>query len=177
MGMLALEDCFFSTSFQYLPTGYTDQLLASRAATKTFHTSSAGIGELERMVIFPATRSGRMKLRWVNWLTNWMTSVRSRLSKDITTVRAPVRMSFRSTGAFDGGRLGQGLAAALELDLDAIRVAQLLVDLQRLVRTVHLVAVDAPDHVAVLHADLGVERIGHDGEQLEPVRHAVLERR
>src|SRR3954470_4392011 len=88
MGTLAREDCFFSTSFQYLPTGYTAQLLASRAATKTYQTSSAGIGELERMVIFPETRSGRMKFRCVNWLTNWITSVRSRLSNDITTVCA-----------------------------------------------------------------------------------------
>src|SRR2546423_6368963 len=103
MGMLAREDCFFSTSFQYLPTGYTAQLFASSAATKTFHTSSAGIGELERMVIFPATRSGRMKLRCVNWLTNWITSVRSRLSNDITTVRAPVRISFLSNGAIGPG--------------------------------------------------------------------------
>jgi len=39
-----------------------------------------------------------MKLRCVNWLTNWITSVRSRLSNDITTVRAPVRMSLLSTG-------------------------------------------------------------------------------
>src|SRR5205085_990007 len=81
-----------------------------------------------------------------------------------------------SPGSFDGVRLAQGLAAALELDLDAVRVAQLLVDLQRLVRTVHLVAVDAPDHVAVLYPDLRVERIGNDGEELEPVRHPVLER-
>src|ERR1700730_12592318 len=103
MGMLARDDCFFSTSFQYLPTGYTDQLFASSAATKTFQTSSAGMGELERMVIFPDTRSGRMRLRCVNWLTNWITSVRSRLSHDITTVRAPVRMSFLSTGGVAGG--------------------------------------------------------------------------
>jgi len=60
-------------------------------------------GELERMVIFPDTRSGRMKLRCVNWLTNWITSVRSRLSNDITTVRAPVRMSLLSTGGVAGG--------------------------------------------------------------------------
>src|SRR6267142_2090933 len=115
MGMLAREDCFFSTSFQYLPTGYTAQLFASSAATKTFQTSSAGMGELERMVIFPDTRSGRMKLRWVNWLTNWITSVRSRLSKDITTVRAPVRMSLLSTGGVAGGcvaRVGAGAGAA-----------------------------------------------------------------
>src|SRR5256885_10619444 len=103
MGMLARDDCFFSTSFQYLPTGYTAQLFASRAATNTFHTSSAGIGEFERMVIFPATRSGRMKLRCVNWLTNWITSVRSRLSKDITTVRAWVWISFLYTVAPGGG--------------------------------------------------------------------------
>ena len=55
------------------------------------------------MVIFPATRSGRMKLRCVNWLTNWITSVRSRLSNDITTVRAPVRISFLSNGAIGPG--------------------------------------------------------------------------
>ena len=55
------------------------------------------------MVIFPATRSGRMKLRCVNWLTNWITSVRSRLSNDITTVRAPVRISFLSKGAIGPG--------------------------------------------------------------------------
>src|SRR3954462_549520 len=103
MGTLAREDCFFSTSFQYLPTWYTAQLLASRAATKTFHTSSAGIGEFERMVIFPETRSGRMKLRWVNWLTNWITSARSRLSNDITTVRAFLATSFLSTGGPAGG--------------------------------------------------------------------------
>src|SRR5438128_10287871 len=80
-----------------------------------FHTSSAGIGELERMVIFPATRSGRMKLRWVNWLTNWITSVRSRLSKDITTVRAWLWISFLSTGALGGGwvaRVAPGCAGA-----------------------------------------------------------------
>src|SRR5256885_17119930 len=89
MGMLAREDCFFSTSFQYLPTGYTAQLFASSAATKTFQTSSAGMGEVERMVIFPETRSGGMKFRCVNWLTNWMTSGRAGLSNDITTLRAP----------------------------------------------------------------------------------------
>ncbi len=105
--MLARDDCFFSTSFQYLPTGYTAQLFASRAATNTFHTSSAGIGEFERMVIFPATRSGRMKLRCVNWLTNWITSVRSRLSKDITTVRAPVWISFLSSGAIGPGSVAR----------------------------------------------------------------------
>src|SRR4051812_14007246 len=111
MGTLAREDCFFSTSFQYLPTGYTAQLLASRAATKTFHTSSAGIGELERMVIFPETHSGRMKLRWVNWLTNWITSERSRLSNDITTVLALVCTSFLSTGLVSGGSVARVAAA------------------------------------------------------------------
>src|SRR5256885_13916690 len=107
MGMLAREDCFFSTSFQYLPTGYTAQLFASSAATKTFQTSSAGIGEFERMVIFPETRSGRMKLRWVNWLTNWITSERSRLSNDITTVLALVCTSFLSTGGVLGGSVAR----------------------------------------------------------------------
>src|SRR5436853_6941879 len=107
MGMFAREDCFFSTSFQYLPTGYSAQLFASRAATNTFQTSSAGIGELERMVIFPETRSGRMKLRWVNWLTNWITSVRSRLSNDITTVFALLWISFLSTGAVAGGSVSR----------------------------------------------------------------------
>src|SRR3954465_13345706 len=119
MGMLAREDCFFSTSFQYLPTGYTAQLFASSAATNTFQTSSAGIGELERMVIFPETRSGRMKLRWVNWLTNWITSVRSRLSNDITTVFALLWISFLFTGAVAGGsvsrvgREGEGVLGAV----------------------------------------------------------------
>src|SRR3982751_921186 len=112
MGMLAREDCFFSTSFQYLPTGYTAQLFASSAATNTFQTSSAGMGELERMVIFPATRSGRMKLRCVNWLTNWITSVRSRLSKDITTVRAWLWMSLLFTGAVAGGSVARVAAGA-----------------------------------------------------------------
>src|SRR5581483_1501390 len=65
------------------------------------------MGELERMVIFPETRSGRMKLRWVNWLTNWITSVRSRLSKDITTVFALVWMSFRFTGLVAGGSVSR----------------------------------------------------------------------
>src|SRR5690242_18118636 len=113
MGMLALEDCFFSTSFQYLPTGYTAQLLASSAATKTFQTSSAGMGELERMVIFPETRSGRMKLRWVNWLTNWITSVRSRLSNDITTVRAPVWTSRLSSCWMGPGSVARVAPGAL----------------------------------------------------------------
>src|SRR2546430_14533382 len=81
-----------------------------------------------------------------------------------------------SPGSYDGVGLAQGLAAALDLDLDPARVAQLLVDLQRLVRAVHLVAVDAPDHVAVLHADLGVQGVRDDGEELEAVGHAVLER-
>src|ERR1700682_4479218 len=112
MGMFARDDCFFSTSFQYLPTGYTAQLFASRAATKTFQTSSAGIGELERMVIFPDTRSGRMKLRWVNWLTNWITSVRSRLSNDITTVRALVWISLLSSGAIGPGSVERVAAGA-----------------------------------------------------------------
>jgi len=31
------------------------------------------MGTLERMVTFPESRSGRMKLRCVNWLTNWIT--------------------------------------------------------------------------------------------------------
>src|SRR3954465_9579620 len=71
------------------------------------------MGDLERMVILPETRSGRMKLRWVNWLTNWITSVRSRLSKDITTVFALVWMSFRFTGAVAGGSVSRvGRAAA-----------------------------------------------------------------
>src|ERR1051325_184331 len=35
----------------------------------------------ESSVILPETRSGRMKLRPVTWLTNWMISVRSFLSK------------------------------------------------------------------------------------------------
>src|SRR4051812_257976 len=39
------------------------------------------MGVLESSVIFPETRSGRMKLRPVTWLTNWMISVRSFLSK------------------------------------------------------------------------------------------------
>src|SRR5260370_41582900 len=55
------------------------------------------------MVIFPETRSGRMKLRWVNWLTNWITSARSRLSNDITTVRALVWMSLLATAGVLGG--------------------------------------------------------------------------
>src|SRR5258708_24489791 len=55
------------------------------------------------MVIFPETRSGRMKLRWVNWLTNWITSARSRLANDITTVRALVWMSLLSTAGVLGG--------------------------------------------------------------------------
>src|SRR4051812_36969686 len=233
------------------------------------------MGELERMVILPETRSGRMKLRWVNWLTNWITSVRSRLSNDITTVRALVCTSFLSIvgkepgsvarvavgwagacpgegeGAFgvtvlcgvvviggrcaccccccagprtpgftkrlggrvcpcggaepslaascarsgataksaasgstkgqrtwctrillsslDGVGLAQGLAAPLQLDLDAVCVTELLVDLQRLVGAVHLVAINLADHVPVLDADLRIERVGDDGEQLEAV--------
>src|ERR687887_567123 len=107
MGMLALDDCFFSTSFQYLPTGYTAQLFASSAATKTFQTSSAGMGELERMVIFPATRSGRMKLRCVNWLTNWITSARSRLSKLTITVLTLLWTSLLFTGAVGGGSVAR----------------------------------------------------------------------
>src|SRR5260370_11684172 len=55
------------------------------------------------MVIFPETSSGRMKLRWVNWLTNWIPSARSRLSNDITTVLALVWMSFLSTAGVLGG--------------------------------------------------------------------------
>src|SRR5947207_10625996 len=66
------------------------------------------MGELERMVIFPETRSGRMKLRWVNWLTNWITSARSRLSKLTTTVLALLWMSFLSTGAVAGGSVVRG---------------------------------------------------------------------
>src|SRR5256885_10764621 len=68
------------------------------------------------------------------------------------------------------------LAATFELDLDAVRVAELGIDLERLVRAVHFIPVDAPDDVAVLYADLRVERVGDDAEQLEAVRHAVLER-
>ena len=48
-----------------------------------------------------------MKLRWVNWLTNWITSVRSRLSNDITTVFAFVWMSFLFTGAVAGGSVSR----------------------------------------------------------------------
>src|SRR5207248_4742976 len=83
----------------------------------------------------------------------------------------------RSPGSLDGIGLAEGLAAPLDLDLDPAGIAELLVDLQRLVRAVHLVAVDPPDHVAVLDADLGVERIRHDGEELEAVGHPVLEGR
>jgi len=54
-------------------------------------------------VILPETRSGRMKLRWVNWLTNWITSARSRLSNDITTVFALLWISFLSTAGVFGG--------------------------------------------------------------------------
>src|SRR5438874_12026754 len=86
--------------------------MASSAATKTFHTSSAGMGELDRMVIFPDTRSGRMKLRWVNWLTNWITSARSRLSKLTTTVLALLWTSFLSTGAVPGGSVLRGAPGA-----------------------------------------------------------------
>src|SRR3954468_22659707 len=63
------------------------------------------------MVIFPDTRSGRMKLRWVNWLTNWITSARSRLSNDITTVLAFLPTSFLSTGAVGGGSVARVAAA------------------------------------------------------------------
>ena len=64
------------------------------------------------MVIFPVTRSGRMKLRWVNWLTNWITSARSRLSKLTTTVLALVCTSFLSTGAVAGGSVVRVAPAA-----------------------------------------------------------------
>src|SRR5437870_7209283 len=56
------------------------------------------MGELERMVILPPTRSGRMKLRWVTVLTNWITSARSRLSKFIKNVFASLPTILWSTG-------------------------------------------------------------------------------
>src|SRR5439155_20084453 len=65
--------------------------------------------------------------------------------------------SFASRSLLDGVGLADGVPAPLDLDLDAIRVTELLVDLQRLVGAVHLVAVDAADHVAVLDPDLRVE--------------------
>src|SRR5690242_15924223 len=73
------------------------------------------MGVLERMVILPETRSGRMKLRWVNWLTNWITSVRSRLSNDIITVRALLWISDLSTWGISPGsvaRVAVGAAGA-----------------------------------------------------------------
>src|SRR5947209_20436306 len=81
------------------------------------------MGELERMVILPETRSGRMKLRWVNWLTNWITSARSRLSNDITTVRALLCTSFLSTGLVSGGsvaRVADAGSAGAGFDCGAI---------------------------------------------------------
>src|SRR4051812_43149227 len=78
--------------------------------------------------------------------------------------------------SLDGVRLAEGLAAPLELDLDAVGVAQLLVDLERLVRAVHFIPVDAPDHVAVLDTDLRVQTIGNYRKQFESIGNAVLER-
>src|SRR5260370_10604211 len=65
------------------------------------------MGALERMVIFPETRSGRMKLRWVYWLTNWITSARSRLSKLSRYVLAWVCACVLSTGAVAGGSVAR----------------------------------------------------------------------
>ena len=66
-------------------------------------------------------------------------------------------------------------AAALQVHGDGLGVFELGVDLERLVRAVDLVAVDLLHHVTVLNADLGVQAVGTDGEQLEAVRLAVLE--
>src|SRR4051794_27953276 len=71
-------------------------------------------------------------------------------------VQACARSSPRS---LDGIRLADGLAAAFQLDLDAARVAKLLVDLQGLVRAVHLIAVDAPDDVTVLDTNLRIKAV------------------
>src|SRR5258708_38559068 len=65
------------------------------------------MGALERMVIFPETRSGRMKLRWVYWLTNWITSARARLSKLSRYVLAWVCACVLSTGAVAGGSVAR----------------------------------------------------------------------
>src|SRR5882762_149299 len=100
--------------------------------------------------------------------TRWSSRCRSR--------RRWARCAADRPRSFDGVRIAQGLAATLDLDLDAARIAQLLVDLQRFVRAVHLVPIDAPDHVAVLDSDLRVQRVGHDGEELESIGDAVLER-
>ena len=84
------------------------------------------MGVLERMVIFPETRSGRMKLRWVNWLTNWITSVRSRLSNDIITVRALLWISDLSTCGMSPGsvaRVATGGAGAAGGGAGCVRVA------------------------------------------------------
>src|SRR5437763_6885681 len=239
------------------------------------------MGVFESSVIFPETRSGRMKLRPVTWLTNWMISVRSFLSKlswialarfaaslgGVEVVAGGRRLVLGRVGDAStsdvcgamAGRFGSGgervgcagcgsscfcgrwgravgftrcrrrraggpccwvswsfcvscasaatgmisaqtrskavvvlmpgrpsldrvgfterLAATFDLDLDAVRVAELAVDLERLGRAVHFIAVDPPDDVAVLHPDLRIERVGDDAEELEAVRHAILEGR
>src|SRR3954471_20548774 len=61
------------------------------------------MGVLERRVIFPEMRSGRMKLRPVTWLTNWMISVRSFLSKLSWMLFARFAASLGSIGATVGG--------------------------------------------------------------------------
>src|SRR5439155_11786866 len=58
-------------------------------------------------------------------------------------------------------------SAALQLDLEASRLLEDRVDLERLLRRVELDAVDALEHVAVLDAELRVDRPGANREELE----------
>src|SRR5256885_16628084 len=62
------------------------------------------MGVLESSVIFPETRSGRMKLRPVTWLTNWMISVRSFLSKLSWIALARFAASLGGVDVVAGGR-------------------------------------------------------------------------
>src|SRR5262249_20184624 len=55
------------------------------------------------------------------------------------------------------------------------RISKLGVDLQGLLGTVDVVAVDASNHVSVLNPDLRVERIRTDREQFEALRLSILE--
>ncbi|EAU62142.1 hypothetical protein STIAU_4537 [Stigmatella aurantiaca DW4/3-1] len=80
-------------------------------------------------------------------------------------------------GLTDVVRLADRRSVALDLDLDAAGFLQLRVDLQGLLGAVQLEAIDAADDVAVLDADLRIDGVRTDGEELEALGLAILEGR